>query len=72
MKCFASPATCNGSCPGRPFDEQLKKSLYQYNCGPERSSSKVKEVFSSMTPAQRKELRQAFKKNGYDINIMRC
>lgn len=57
---------------GTTFDEQLKKSLYQYNCGPERSSSKVKEVFSSMTPAQRKELRQAFKKNGYDINIMRC
>lgn len=57
---------------GTTFDEQLKKNLYQYNCGAERSNGKVKEIFSALSPAQRKELRLAFKKNGYDINIMRC
>ena len=54
------------------FDQQLSNSLYQSNCGSERSSQKVKQIFASMTPAQRKELRQSFKKNGYEINIMRC
>lgn len=57
---------------GTTFDQRLNDSLYQSNCGPDRSSRKVKEIFASMTPAQRKELRQSFKSNGYDINIMRC
>jgi hypothetical protein len=54
------------------FDQNLRDNLYESNCGVDKSSKKVKEIFASMTPAQRKELRQSFKKNGYEINIMRC
>jgi len=52
--------------------QDMKDELYRYNCGPERSNVKVKELFASMTSAQRKDLRQSFKLNGYEINIMRC
>ena len=57
---------------GTTLNEQMSENLYQYNCGQERSTEKVKQIFASMTPAQRKELRQSFKSNGYEINIMRC
>jgi hypothetical protein len=49
-----------------------KDDLYKYNCSPERSRDKVKQVFASMAPAERKSLRVAFKSNGYEINAMHC
>ncbi len=52
--------------------QDLKDELYRSNCGEERSRQKVREVYQSMTPEQRKDLRLAFKKNGYDINYMHC
>lgn len=52
--------------------QSLQDELYRYNCGTERSNKKIKETYASMTPEQRKDLRQAFKVNGYDINAMRC
>lgn len=58
------------------FDAQLSKEkkddLFKYNCSAERSGSKVKQIYSSMTPQERKELRTGFKRNGYDINTMTC
>jgi hypothetical protein len=52
--------------------QQEKDDLYKYNCSPERSRDKVKQVFASMVPAERKALRLAFKSNGYEINAMHC
>jgi hypothetical protein len=52
--------------------QEAKNDLYKYNCSPERSRDKVKQVFASMVPAERKALRIAFKSNGYEINAMHC
>lgn len=54
------------------FSQGLKNDLYRYNCSSERSGDKVKEIYASMAPEQRKELRNAFKGNGYDINYLPC
>ncbi len=51
---------------------EKKENLYKYNCSPAQSVSRVKQVYVSMTPEERKNLRTAFKKNGYDINAMTC
>jgi hypothetical protein len=52
--------------------QEAKNDLYKYNCSPERSRDKVKEVYAAMVPAERKALRVAFKSNGYEINAMHC
>jgi len=52
--------------------QEAKDDLYKYNCSPERSRDKVKQVFAAMVPAERKALRIAFKSNGYEINAMHC
>jgi hypothetical protein len=52
--------------------QDKKDDLYGSNCGQDRSNGRVREVYASMTPEQRRDLRQAFKKSGYDINAMRC
>ncbi len=51
---------------------EKKEDLYKYNCSPVQSVAKVKQVYAAMTPEERKSLRIAFKKNGYDINAMTC
>lgn len=45
--------------------------IYQSNCI-ERSGEKVQEIYTSLTPEERKDLRRAFKLNGYDINYLPC
>jgi hypothetical protein len=57
---------------GTTLAEDMKDTLYRYNCGAERSSTKVREAYASLAPVQRKELRMSFKKNGYDINHIPC
>jgi hypothetical protein len=57
---------------GTSFPQEMKDSVYRDNCGPERSSEKVKRLYASMTPEQRKELRRSFQSNGYDINYIPC
>ncbi len=52
--------------------QTAKDDLYKYNCSPERSREKVKQVYASMVPEERKALRLAFKTNGYEINAMHC
>jgi len=49
-----------------------KDSLNRYNCSAERSSEKVKQLFASFTVEQRKDLKCAFRKNGYEINKLAC
>jgi hypothetical protein len=47
---------------------EMKDSLYKYNCSAERSGEKIQEIYLSMNAEQRKDIRTAFKKNGYEIN----
>ncbi|MBF0557867.1 MAG: hypothetical protein HQL08_03700 [Nitrospirae bacterium] len=47
--------------------------LYRFNCVlSEQSKEKVGEIYISMTPEQRRDLRLAFQNHGYDINYMEC
>jgi hypothetical protein len=57
---------------GTQLSSETKDELYRSNCGPERSKDKVKQAYASITPAQRKDLRLAFRNNGYDINYLPC
>ncbi len=50
------------------LDKEMKDQLYQYTCSKDRSRDKLKKLYASMTSEQRKDLRTAFKKNGYSIN----
>lgn len=54
------------------LSREKRENLYKYNCSPAGSVTKVRQVYVSMTPEERKNLRTAFKKNGYDINAMTC
>ncbi len=54
------------------LSSETKDKLYSSNCGPERSKERVKQIYASITPAQRKDLRLAFRNNGYDINYLPC
>jgi len=54
------------------LSNEMKDNLYKYNCSAERSGEKVKQLFVSMTPEQRKDIRTAFKKQGYSINGGSC
>ena len=51
---------------------EMKDAFYRDNCSAERSSDKVRQLFASMTSEQRKDIRTAFKKNGYSINGGSC
>jgi hypothetical protein len=52
--------------------QALQDDLYTYNCSPERSGKRVRDLYAAMSPEQRKDLRLAFKHNGYDINYLPC
>lgn len=54
------------------LQKEIKDSLYKWNCSPERSVEMVKKTYTSLAPEQRRDLRLAFKKYGYEINAMRC
>ncbi len=50
------------------LSKAMKVAFYQYNCSAERSRDKFKKLYASMTSEQRKDLRTAFKANGYSVN----
>lgn len=52
--------------------EKMKDDIYRYNCSEERSGEKIRQLYATMTGEQRKDLRTAFIKNGYDINYIPC
>ncbi len=54
------------------LSSEMKDALYKYNCSAERSGDKVKQLFASMTPEQRKDIKSAFRSNGYAINYLPC
>ena len=54
------------------FSQEMRDKIYKYNCSSERSGEKVRQIYASMTQEERKELRTAFKKNGFEINYMYC
>lgn len=54
------------------LSKEKKDSLYQYTCSAERSGDKIKQIYASMTAGERKDIRHAFRKNGYEINHMLC
>jgi len=58
---------------GTQLPSHLKENLYKFNCSAsDHSQEKVKEIYTSMTPEQRRDLRLTFQKHGYDINYMVC
>jgi hypothetical protein len=54
------------------LSKEMKDTFYRDNCSAERSSDKVKQLFASMTPEQRKDIRNAFKEKGYTVNGGSC
>ena len=51
---------------------EMKDTIYKYNCSAERSGEKVKQLYASMTVEERKDIKNAFRKNGYEINHILC
>ncbi len=54
------------------LSKEMKADLYKYNCSSERSGEKVKQIYASMTVEQRKDIKRAFRSNGFDINYLPC
>lgn len=54
------------------LSKELKDDLFKYNCSPERSGEKVKQIYASMTVDERKDIKRAFRSNGFDINYLPC
>jgi len=54
------------------LSKEMKDTIYKYNCSDERSGEKVKQLYTSMTVQERKDIKQAFRKNGYEINHILC
>ena len=52
--------------------QEIRDKLFRATCSEERSRAAVKELYGQMTPEQRKDLRTAFKRQGYDINYIPC
>lgn len=46
---------------------ETRDSLYGYQCT-ERSGEKVRELYGSLSPEQKRDLKYSFQKHGYDIN----
>ena len=54
------------------LSKEMKDAFYKYNCSAERSGQKLRELYASMTVAEGKDIKTAFKKNGYSINGGSC
>jgi len=54
------------------LDNEMKDALYKYSCSPSRSGEKVREIYASMTREQRKDIKSAFRRNGFVINERVC
>jgi hypothetical protein len=55
------------------LEPAIKNSLYKYSCSTtERSAEMVQQIYASMTVEQRKDIKSAFRKNGYAINKFAC
>jgi len=54
------------------LSREIKDNLYKYSCSAERSGDKVRQLYASMTVEERKDIKNAFRKNGYEINHILC
>jgi hypothetical protein len=50
------------------LSKDMKDAFYKHSCSEERSRGELKQLYASMTSEQRKDLKTAFKKNGYSVN----
>jgi hypothetical protein len=50
------------------LSKEIKDSINKSICSEERSSEKFKQLYASMTGEQKKDLKSAFRSNGYSIN----
>lgn len=53
------------------IDENTREFLYKYTCV-ELNGDEVKRIYAELNPEQRKDLRLAFRKQGYEINYYPC
>jgi hypothetical protein len=53
------------------LSQDTKEALWHYNCV-ELSGEKLREILQALSPAQRRQLREAFQAEGYDINYIAC
>lgn len=55
----------------KSISAQTRDDLYRYNCDG-ADAGKVQALYTAMTVEQRKDLREAFKGQGYEINYFPC
>jgi hypothetical protein len=54
------------------LNKEMRDALYNSNCAEDRSPKKLRKLYASMTRAERKDIKMAFKKYGYSINGGSC
>lgn len=52
------------------LSQDKKDALYKYNCSAERSGKKIRQIYASMTVAERDDIKDAFKNNGFAVNVI--
>lgn len=52
--------------------EEIKSDFRRYVCSEERSYDKVLSLYLFLTPDEKKSLKSAFEKQGYEINNVHC
>ena len=50
----------------------IREDFTIYSCSKERSSEKVLSLYLFLTPEQKKDLKQAFVRHGYEVNHINC
>lgn len=54
------------------LEEEIKKELYEYVCGQDRSFEEVISIYVFLSPEEKKALKSAFVMHDYIINTVRC
>ncbi|MDA8084122.1 MAG: hypothetical protein M0024_10745 [Nitrospiraceae bacterium] len=52
--------------------DNLKKDLYRYTCTEERSKEKVVALYNFLSPEEKKNFQDAFRRHDYTINYVPC
>jgi hypothetical protein len=52
--------------------QDLENDFYRYTCTKERSYDKVVSLYLFLTPAEKTRLKNAFKRQGYQVNSLPC
>ena len=51
---------------------EMQSDFYRYTCSEERSYDKVISLYLVLTPVEKKQLKRAFEKHGYEVNRLHC